>query len=447
MGFGHEYKLSRGKASLMRPLKHVGAWGFAAGAAAAICVAPSTHAALQYRVERLYSSGSGQAFTVARDVNEVGTVSGDASNSPAVGFPAVRWEPGSSAPTPLALFSGGYDGFGYAINNAGDVVGQASTPLGFSAARWHGTAITQLQPLPPGSGQSVARGINNFGDVVGYMLIGSGSLSNNRAVRWAAGGTVPTELGNLGKSTSGVTNTYAYSINEAGDAVGSADKFQAGIGQGTRATKWLSSGTTAIELPTFTVGPTVVASTVAYSINDLGAIAGVATSGSGTNSATRAIIWPAGGGAPAELPNLGLNASGNPAMSVNAINNAGDVLGYASRYVGGVYVDEGPVLWSAGATSAVFLQDLFGPETGWRLGTAYGMNDSGVIVGRGAFDPDGPAGPLGFQTASYRLIPVVPEPQTLGVLGIGLGVCLFRRRRTPGEDISAPQQTAATPSE
>jgi uncharacterized membrane protein len=428
MGFARTDELRQAGTSLISRQKYVGGWGFAAGAAAAIGVAPAASAAVQYRVERLYSGGSGLAFMVARAINDVGTVSGDASNSPALGFPAVRWEPGSSRPIPLELLSGGYDGFGFAINNVGDVAGKASTSLGTYAARWHGTAVTQLQPLPGGSSQSVAQGINDSGDVVGYMNIGKLSLSNDRAVRWAAGGTIPTELGNLGKSTSGVTNTYAYAINQAGDAVGSADKYQSGIAKGTRATKWVSNSTTAIELPNFAVSPTVTATTVAYAINNLGVIAGNATSASGTNQVTRAIIWPADGGAPTELPNLGLDASGNPVTSVKAINDAGDVLGYASRYAGGTYVDEGPVLWPAGGTSAVFLKDLISPD--WRLGTAYGINNSGIIVGTGGFDPDGPTGPLGLQNASYRLIPVVPEPAVLGMLGTS-ALLFHRRRRKP----------------
>jgi hypothetical protein len=56
------------------------------------------------------------------------------------------------------------------------------------------------------------------------------------------------------------------------------------------------------------------------------------------------------------------------------------------------------------------LNGLIDPNSGWQLYAAYGINDSGQIVGTGTF--------AGFSRA-YLLTPV-PEPATIGALGLGV---------------------------
>jgi hypothetical protein len=62
-------------------------------------------------------------------------------------------------------------------------------------------------------------------------------------MRWDASDTNGTELGNLGTNTFGFTTSYAYNINDAGIAVGYANKYDAlGNFVGLRAVIWGPDG-------------------------------------------------------------------------------------------------------------------------------------------------------------------------------------------------------------
>ena len=68
---------------------------------------------------------------------------------------------------------------------------------------------------------AVANDNNDAGTTIGsssrYVDI---AVLGFRAVRWDAGSTVATELGNLGTDTNGETTSGATDINEAGIVVG-----------------------------------------------------------------------------------------------------------------------------------------------------------------------------------------------------------------------------------
>jgi len=88
-----------------------------------------------------------------------------------------------------------------------------------------------------GFGQAV----NDAGTAVGYaqkFVVAPGLDQGLRAVRWDASGTAATELGNLGTDVYGYTRCYAWAINSAGTAVGSAEWFYAGLIEGTHAVYW-----------------------------------------------------------------------------------------------------------------------------------------------------------------------------------------------------------------
>jgi hypothetical protein len=410
-----------------------GFWGLAAGACAAVLLAPTAGAAVEYRVE-LLDAFSPRVTAWGRAVNDSGAVAGDAQRNlggGALDFPAVRWDAGATSPTPMV---GSLDAIGWGINNAGDVTGQALVDprYGYVPARWGdgGTTFTQLA----GVGR-IPRAINDRGDVVGYGPASQTGQHGDRAYRWAGGGTAATELGNLGTTDFqlfGWSNVYAYSINETGDAVGWAEKYVSGVYKGSRAVVWPAGATAAVELLTLGVSPSGNTGTEAFSINNLGDVVGNAAAYSGTNAlGKRAVVWHAGGLAPIELPNLGLDVAGNPSTSAIAINDAGDIVGTATRYVNGTQVASGPALWRADGTGPFLLSELIDPESNWVLNDVTGIGGNGAIVGNGFYDPDG-AGPLARLQAPFRLVPV-PEPG--GVLMVGLGACLLgRRRRAGGRD-------------
>src|SRR4029078_11486089 len=92
-----------------------------------------------------------------------------------------------------------------------------------------GTAATELGHIgTDSSGVTLveAQAVNTAGTAVGYAYKYSGNtLLGTRGVRWDASGTAATELGNLGTSSGGGTESYALDINTAGVAVGSTQKY------------------------------------------------------------------------------------------------------------------------------------------------------------------------------------------------------------------------------
>ena len=183
----------------------------------------------------------GDAHTSARAINNAGTAVGDASkfdsNGKYLGSRPVRWDASGTAATELGILgdspSGYAESYAIAVNDTGTAVGAAhkfdsGVGKGERAVRWDAstTAATELGTLgtdASGYTESYVRDINDAGTAVGYArkYDGSGVNLGSRPVRWDASGTVATELGNLGTTTSGYTGSVA-AINNAGIAVGSA---------------------------------------------------------------------------------------------------------------------------------------------------------------------------------------------------------------------------------
>jgi probable HAF family extracellular repeat protein len=148
--------------------------------------------------------------SIGRTINASGQVAGSLGSDPLKSH-AFLYANGQM--TDLGAFSGERsDAFG--INDAGQVVG-ASLVLGAGGApnAWRAFEYSEgaMHELDLGGGASIARDINNAGQVVGE-LAPSGEDGVHAFLyqegRWQ-------ELGNLGGG-----DTYALSINERGDIVG-----------------------------------------------------------------------------------------------------------------------------------------------------------------------------------------------------------------------------------
>ena len=125
------------------------------------------------------------------------------------------WRDGRMSSLPML---GGNNGLASGINSRGQIAGWAQTAVTDSGCPPYQTTLGVLwekdkaQPLPPvgGDPDSVAYGINNRGQVVGY----SGTCTAaNRAVLWQNG--APISLPNLG-----VEGAEAFFINDRGQIVG-----------------------------------------------------------------------------------------------------------------------------------------------------------------------------------------------------------------------------------
>jgi hypothetical protein len=256
-----------------------------------------------------------------------------------------------------------------------------------------------------------ARAINDRGDAVGFFVD-----RGTRPVRWAAGGTAATELGVLGVGSGGLSEAMPVAINSRGDAVGTVKDYRTGNRAVDRAVIWSAGGTAAVVLPGLPGLGLETRSSSASDINDAGMIAGAVALYSGDQYVqSRPVLWNADG----TVTDLGHGL-------INRINNVGDLIGIGPSGMG-------VAVWPAGEPGWVGLNSLIDPQGGWTLKEVVDINDGGVIVGTGDFDPDG-AGPIRSRRASFRLTPV-PEPGGVGAAAVMAlwGRLLARGRRGRGQ--------------
>ena len=305
------------------------------------------------------------------------------------GYLAVYGSPGYDPNTGNGFSWGGAS----MVNASGTAVGYAikyigGTDLGNRAVRWDGGGaagpeLGGLGTAADGQASIFAYAINDAGTAVGNATkyVGGNNMGS-RAVRWDAGGTAATELGDLGTNSYGSTYAIASAINDSGTSAGYAMKHVEGNGMGTRAVRWNGSGTAATELGDLGTDPNGFTYSQASAVNDSGMAVGVADKYvNGNNMGRRAARWDASGTAATELGDLGTNANGTTNAQASAINNAGTAIGYASKYVSGNSVGTRAVRWDASGTAATELGDLGTDPNGSTNAQASAMNDLGTAVG------------------------------------------------------------------
>jgi probable HAF family extracellular repeat protein len=228
---------------------------------------------------------------------------------------------------------GGTHGFAAGVNNLGQVVGWAETPvhdstcvapqvLQFRAVLWtpRKTKVEKRELPPfPGESTSAATAINNQGQAVGISGTcdqAVGRFSALHAIRWEPNGTV-TEIPNLG----GVTWHTPMDINDNGDVVGFSNPPGPGDPLGdfiSHAFLWVNGSTTAIDLGTLDDD----LFSEAFAINSQGQIVGVSFGGS---FGSRGFLYENG-----ELKKLNdlLGAgNGDVFLSAQDINDKGQITG------------------------------------------------------------------------------------------------------------------------
>lgn len=228
---------------------------------------------------------------------------------------------------------GGNHGFAAGINNEGQVVGWAETPvhdgtctdaqvLQFRAVLWEPKKsridTRELRPWP-GDSTSAATAINDRGQVVG--ISGDcdqavGRFSALRGVLWEPDGSM-IEIPNLG----GVTWHTPMAINKRGDVVGFSNPPGAGDPEGdfiAHAFLWINGAAQAIDLG---VLPGNLFSQ-AFAINNLGQVVGISFGGTG---GTRAFLWQ--GGVMMNLNDLMGAGNLDVFLSAQDINDDGQITG------------------------------------------------------------------------------------------------------------------------
>lgn len=327
-------------------------------------------------------------------------------------------DPSSYVVKDLGVLSGDTSSNAMGINKYGDVVGWSFGPAGTRAFVY--TDVSGMIALPGllDRSRTIARDINDIGDVVGTANAGGTDLGH--AVLWTNGSIV--DLGTLGTGSfsdgwginnfrqvvgssytnggSGLSGVHAFlysendgmidltpdndtgfagDINDAGQVTG---YMSASLGN-YHTFRWQAGEFTDLGvLPGF-------AHSFGWAINAAGQVAGNSTSASGNSEQLFRSVF--GGG----LQNLGGAGEHNTAWGINA---SGDVVGTQGA-------SQGRALLYTNSGGLQDLNTLIDPSLGWVLLAAYDINDAGQIVGTALNNFTG-------QTHAVRLEPsVAPVPE------------------------------------
>jgi probable HAF family extracellular repeat protein len=178
----------------------------------------------------LYSGGTmaalpGTGMVMAAGINNAGTVAGEMTASPTTD-PRHAFTYANGSYTDLGIFPYGDSSYAAAINGHGDVVGAATTYV-FGAPNWpvnpflyHGGTLTDLGNL--GGIWTGALSINDNGQVVGYAGLEArgGNLYPETAFLYEHGAM--RDLGGLVPNPNLDFNSVARDINNLGQIVGRA---------------------------------------------------------------------------------------------------------------------------------------------------------------------------------------------------------------------------------
>jgi probable HAF family extracellular repeat protein len=288
------------------------------------------------KLAQAVGSSGGHAFFYANDtLIDLCNTPSDGTAAPPVPCPTQAW----------------------GINTVGQIVGQASVkpspdaPQIFQRAFLYSAGQTfDLGTF--GGNTSLARGINDLGQVVGAAETSVGTFH----------GFVFTGFGLLDVGTLGGGSSAAIAINNRGQAAGWAALPSNTV---THPFIWESGALTDLA-PTLASG----VSAEVYAINDTGDAAGAIFL---SNSSRHAASWTNG-----VMNDLG--TLGGALAEAYGIDSTGHIVGWSSTAEGASHA----FLYAQG--KMFDLNSLLPLYSGWELRYAFGITDTGYIVGEGLHD-------------------------------------------------------------
>jgi hypothetical protein len=344
--------------------------------------------------------------SLGRAVAAEGVVAGDSTQDASGTHGAFRWSATGGLVNLQTTVGGTSAAFGISPGG-GVVVGYTLDSAGaYKPFRW--TQQTGLQQIGTAGGHPFGVGFdaNDAGVVVGDSFPSHINFGPHLAFRWD-----PVN-GTQSLGVPGASSSSALGVNSAGAVVG---WFLPAAGGNGKAFIWTPSAGAQTLAGLEDVG------SLARDISDAGYVTGSAES--------KPMLWR---GALLSA-DLGLPQDYSLAGAGNAVNDYGDVVGYAQDGS-----SNRAILWPMGR-AAINLDtwlDQQLPDVGanWTLLEAYGVTNGGLIVGYGGFD-DGPAGlPDGGRAFLLDASSVIPEPQSLAYAAVALLVVVRRyqpARRAP----------------
>jgi uncharacterized membrane protein len=252
----------------------------------------------------------------------------------------------------------------FGINNAGETVGYIGVGSSICstscAVTWQGGTPTALAAVQ-GATDSEATGINNSGQIVGNALVTQSSSSVSVAIIW--NNRVPMLLQSPGSE---YRQIFGSSINDAGEVAGSA-QLPSGAG---RPVVWNGLTPTVLGMASGCTGDSI-----ASGINNNGLVVGLMQCGANV-PVDEAVVWH--GTTPTVLPEV--TSQHAPSGNALAVNNFGLVVGTANNPASEAYATawKGTVVTNLGLLKN-------GIES-----TATAVNDQGIIVGKSATEGYGP---------------------------------------------------------
>jgi probable HAF family extracellular repeat protein len=365
------------------------AWGSLAAFVMASSVMAPAAAATYYVVEDL-GALAGDNASVAFGINRQGDVVGWSSGG--TGHRAFVYTDGAGM-VALAGLPDRPRTLARRINDAGDIVGTADAggTDGGHAVRWRGGVIQDIGTLGAGT-FSEGWGINNDGDVVGRSSTQGGSAIGVHAFLYS-------DRTGLVDLTPDSDTGIAMGINDAGQVTG----YKTAVG-GYHAFRWTNGGFLDLGvLPGF-------AHSFGFAIDATGRVAGSSSSASG--NAERLFRFTDGVG----MQDLGGVGEHNTAWG---INGAGTVVGATGQSQSRAFVH----------TDQAGLQDLntlIDRSLGWVLLAAYDINDGGQIAGQAFNNFTGKTHAVRLQPTSTR----PPECSFHCLRSTAISLTTSRRRGT-----------------
>ena len=320
----------------------------------------------------------GASNSEAYAINNPGQIVGNATIPGGNGH-AVFWTNILTPPINIGDTNVGLGSQAVGINNSGQIVGNFNETTFFEhAAFWTNSASPPFDLGTLGGTISEAMGINAAGQIVGDATT---ATPLDHACFWTNSSSPAVDLGTLGGNSS-----TALGINASGQIAGQA-MDAGGI---KHAAFWTNSSSPAVELD-----DGASTNSTAISINDLGQIVGY-------NLEQGALFWTNHASPPL---NLGTIPGYGDFSQPGCINHSGQIVGI-SEITNNIktYLPLTATLWMSPTNPAQDLNTLIATNSGWVLLEAYGINDSGVIVGDGAVTNAG--APHGVVLHAFALIPV-----------------------------------------